>query len=209
MAQTVGHIAPKPDPESEPDPQLDQDQGQDSGCNSDPEQDLWLPPRRMRRYHLNKILAAVLFCVLFAGWMYFQWADPILRLLPMGLALITVLVTGVTVIGEINRSRGRQITLEIGHSEKGTPVLEVLTPEDKRRFELASVKRMVWQDGPDVIEEGDEPDTRGLWLFDSTQQVLAHIDENLLADEEEARDFIGWLRRRTKLPCKVEWPTVQ
>jgi hypothetical protein len=231
MAQTTGHIAPEPagEPGEKSNPADPSgncgDSGDNSGGSSGVGDHLWLPPGRMRRYHLNKILAAALFCALFAGWMFFQWANPIQRLLPMALAVITVLVTGLTVMSEITRARGRQITLKGGparsansakldtggaEADQGTPILEVMTPTDNRRFELASVKRMVWQDGPDLIIEEDEPNSqsRGLWFFDSAQQVLAHIDESLLADEEEARDFIGWLRRRTTLPCKVEWPQV-
>ena len=127
MAQTVSHLAPKPDPKPDQKP----------GQAPDPERHLWLPPRRMRRYHLNKIFAALLFCIMFASWMYFQWADPVQRLLPMGLAVITVLVTGTTVMGDINRSRGRQIALKtsVGRDGPGGPDesdLEIVTPQDKK-----------------------------------------------------------------------------
>jgi len=59
------------------------------------------------------------------------------------------------------------------------------------------VCRARWMDG--------EVSSHGLWLYGEAGRPLAHIDRAFLADQSEAREFLGWARRHAALSFPVAW----
>jgi len=165
----------------------------------DQERDLWLPPSRMRRYQRTKIIAATLFCLIFVSWLIAQWNDPTVWVICVALMGATVWVTTLTVVRDAQQIRDRQIAVRQG-------LLEITCETDHSTIELSSISRVVWRDKPSPSH--DDPDS-GLSFYDSAGHTLGRLDLFFLPDQNEARNFIGWLRRRVDLACKIEWPDAQ
>jgi hypothetical protein len=155
------------------------------------EHNLWLPPRHLRRYQRAKLLGGTLVVAIFAGWLYLQWSNLAMRLVAIALILATAWVVLSSMLADANRARGRQIAVE---GDK----LRVTRPEGETLVTLADAASAEWR---------DEPIGRaGLWLLDARGQSLAHLDAALLADQAEARVFLGWLRDRTGITLPTRWP---
>ena len=155
------------------------------------ETQFWLPPRKMLQYTRVRIIGGLLFGTIFAGWMVLQWSNPVMRFIAGGLILITAWVTVASVLTDRRRARGRQIAVEPG-------ALDIVTPTEHKRVHLADVHHAAWRE--------DSKTDSGLWLYDRAGNVLAHLDTAFLTDQAEARSFLGWARRHTDLPFKVQWP---
>ena len=152
---------------------------------------LWLPPRRMWQYTLVRIGGGLLFGITFVGWMILQGSNPVMRFIAGGLILFTAWITFASIRTDIKRSRGRQITLEPG-------AIVIDTPDHHHRIQLADIAYAQWR-------EQTEAEV-GLWLYDKAGNVLAPIDAAFLANQAEARTFLGWARQQTELPFAVRWP---
>ena len=72
------------------------------------------------------------------------------------------------------------------------------TPPSVQWLALTDVARARWRQ--------DEERTTGLWFYDPSGRILNHLDSIFLADQAEARSFLGWARRRVDVPFPVEWP---
>lgn len=153
------------------------------------ERGLWLPPRLMWRYQWYKAGGGLLVCAIFAGWLLIQWSSPGMRWLSMALIAGTAWIVAISIIEDRRRSRGRQIAARDG-------TITVTTPQSVTRVSLADVAEIRWQD--------DTPP--GLWLHGHSGEVLAHLDTDFLATQEEARSFLGWLRQQADLNVRVRWP---
>ncbi len=153
------------------------------------EKDLWLPPRQMRRYQRNKIIVGLLVSAIFVGWLTLQWSSPIMRLVSAGLVAVTLWTMIQSTANDRRRTNGRQVKVSDGQ-------WVVTTPDQVVQLRLADVAMARWRDD-------DDP---GLWLYDAAGQLLVHLDTDFLADQAEARNFLGWVRRQSEIPFDVEWP---
>ena len=152
---------------------------------------LWLPPHQMRRYQIGKTAASTVFVAIFVGWLLIQWSNPLMRWIATSLVLVTVWVTLTSVIKDHRRSRGHQLRLDGSR-------LWIKRPEGVQWLALTDVARARWRQ--------DEERTTGLWFYDPSGRILNHLDSIFLADQAEARSFLGWARRRVDVPFPVEWP---
>jgi hypothetical protein len=146
----------------------------------------------MRRYQLAKLVGGALILIIFAGWLVLQWSNLAMRVFAIVLMLVTLYVMCVSILGDRVRSRGRQIAIEHG-------TLRVTTPEATAAVLLSEIALAEWREEP--VEQA------GLHLLDPRGRGLAHIDTALLADEAEARAFLGWLRDRAGVTLKTRWPS--
>ncbi|MBI1336631.1 MAG: hypothetical protein GC164_06685 [Phycisphaera sp.] len=161
--------------------------------NTTPEEpDLWLPPRRMRRYQLAKVGGALVVTLIFVGWLVLQWSNPAMRYLTLALLAITLWVTLASILGDLARSRGRQLRIAGGK-------MTVKLGEQLTTISLEKIFRGQWRE--------DAYDTAGLWLIDQNGATLAHLDTGYLADQDEARAFLRWARQRAKFDFPIQWPT--
>lgn len=156
------------------------------------ERNLWLPPRGLRRYQLAKALGGALVLLIFAGWLFIQWSNLAMRWLAIALILITLYVVIVSITGDRRRARGRQISIE-------GQALNVTTPEGTASVPLPEVAMAEWSDQP--------PEDAGLRLLGPAGQRLVRVDHAFLADETEARAFVGWVRDRTGITLRTRWQT--
>ncbi len=143
----------------------------------------------MARYQWNKTIGGLLFASIFAGWMVIQWSSVAMRFVAGGLMVVTAWVTIASVVADVRRSRGRQLAVEPGR-------LIIESPGDRRVIDVTQVARAQWRNTPEPI----------LTLYDAEGVVVAELDAAFLADESEARTFLGWARQRTDLPFEVDWP---
>ena len=157
-------------------------------CN---DRNLWLPPARLRRYQRNKAIVGLLMAAIFAGWLVVQWANVLLRWVSLGLLLTTLWILIRSLVVDTQRSRNRQVMVDGRH-------LVVEGPARTQRALLAEVSVAHWYNQP--------PSQAGLWFYDHRGHVLAHLDSAFLADESEARAFLGWTRQRAKTQFQVRWP---
>ncbi len=153
------------------------------------EQNLWLPPARLRRYEWNKVIGGLLACTIFAGWLVLQWSNPVMRLVSLLLITVTAWVVVSSIRDDRRHSHGRQIALT--HD-----ILSITMPDATTPVRLADVALAQWRDD-------DQP---GLWFYGTDNRVLAHLDTDFLADQEQARRFLRWARQLTPLPFDVRWP---
>ena len=158
------------------------------------ERHLWMPPRRLRDYARARVLGAVLFSLIFVGWMIIQWSSPVMRYGSMVLIGITAWVTAVSVLGDLRRARARQVA--VNTTDPAT--LEITTPQGTTRVALKDVASAAWRES--TMEE------TGLWLYDGDGKLLAQIDGDTIVDQAEARVFLRWLRERVTVPFEVKWP---
>jgi hypothetical protein len=155
------------------------------------EQNLWLPPKRMARYQLIKLGGGLIMITIFVGWLVLQWSNLSMRWFALTLLTITTWVVVMTCINDRLRSRGRQLSIDSNHM--------VLTkPNEQIDITLSDVAYAQWRE--------DDMQTAGLWLFDRSDQELAHLDLDFLGDQDEARSFLRWARQRTDFSFEVRWP---
>lgn len=155
------------------------------------EGNLWLPPRRLVRYQLVKIVAAALLVCFFVAWLVLLWQVTPVRFLVLALVVVTVWVTVQSACSDVARSRGRQLEI------RG----EMLCGRHKNRnieIRLGEVSHAQWRERSD--------DELGLWLYDAGGNVLVHLDCGFFRTQAEARAFLAWLRRRAAGSFEVRWP---
>jgi len=150
---------------------------------------MWLPPNLMHRYQWNKVIGGLLVSVIFIGWLILQGSNPAMRILAITLIVVTCWVVIRSMLDDTRRNRGRQITLADG-------VMRITTPDGTSPIRLADVALAQWC-------QNDPP---GLWFYDQQHQPLAHLDTVFLADQTQARNFLGWARQHADLPFEVRWP---
>ncbi len=150
---------------------------------------LWLPPGRMKQYAIARIIGGVLFAAIFAGWMVIQWSSVTMRVTCAGLIALTAWVTAASVINDARRMRGRQV--EFLNDE-----LIVTLPEGESRLRLDAIATAEWNETADEF---------GLSFYDRSESRLARLDENIIADEGEARAFLRWLRTHVETKFDVRW----
>ncbi len=154
---------------------------------------LWLPPSRMARYQWNKVIGAAVMMIIFAGWMMIQWSNPVMRAASVGLVVVTGWVLWRSVATDRRRVRGRQLAVS-------DDALYITAPGSEARVALADIAAAWWRDP--FCEPADRA---GLWLYDASVRPLAHLDCTFLADQAEARAFLGWARRRADVHFRVDW----
>lgn len=164
----------------------------DVSAIADDQRVVWLPADAMTRYWRAKVVGGLLFATLFAGWLVIQWSNMVMRLLALSLLVGTVWMTWESIASERRRFVGRKVSVS---SED----LRIEQPEAVQEVKLARIDHMRW------IAEGNSERAAGLWWFDSASTALLHMDDQLLANEREARSFIGWLRQQTSLQAPVRW----
>lgn len=155
------------------------------------ERNLWLPPRRLRRYQAAKVATALLMAGIFAGWTVLQWNLPVMRGLALALLAVTGWVTFRSVVSDALRARGRQLAIESGS-------IVLVGPEGSTTVRVADIAAAQWRDEPS--------EQAGLTLLGRNGQTLARIDTVFLADQAEARSFLGWARNLTPMTFPVHWP---
>lgn len=153
------------------------------------EQNLWLPPRRLRRYQWAKMAGGLLLTATFSSWMILQGVNTAMGWAAGFLIGVTVWVVIKSTLDDHRRGRGRQIEIVDGR-------LLVTTPDRVTRANLADVTDAQWR-------SDNQP---GLWLYNQSGQTLAHLDRDFLMDQAEARSFLGWARKRVNMPFGVRWP---
>ncbi len=150
---------------------------------------LWLPPGRMRQYAIARATGGVLFAAIFAGWMVIQWSSVTMRIIAASLIALTAWVTATSIAGDARRMRGRQV-------EYLGDALLITTPDGELTVPLDAIARATWN------EEADSP---GLAFHDRNESCLVRLDENIIADEAEARAFLRWLRSHAETTFEVKW----
>jgi hypothetical protein len=161
-----------------------------------PQRTVWLPEDAMARYWRAKTVGGVLFAMIFLGWLVIQWSNPIMRWLAISLVLATAWMTWDSIRAERRRFVGRKISVTADD-------LRIEQADDTREVALSRVDHLQW------IDEGDAKRAAGLWCFDAQGNELLHMDQQLVANEREARSFLGWLRRETGLQAPVRWSTAR
>lgn len=151
-----------------------------------PQRVVYQPPALLARYQRAKLVGGLLFTAIFAGWLWLQWSNPWIRSLAVALVGLTAWITGASVLADRRRHAGRQIEL-------AGDALLVTTPEGTRWIALGQIDHAVWTDDGGMTFHGRDG------------RALAALDTALLADEEEARRFLGWLRRHAPTPWPVHW----
>jgi len=61
----------------------------EAGSRVADEGDLWMPPGRMWRYQIAKLVGGALVAAIFGGWLMIQWSNPVMRWLCIALIGIT------------------------------------------------------------------------------------------------------------------------
>ena len=151
---------------------------------------LWLPPRRLRSYICAKIAVSLIVGIIFVGWLWIQWSNPVMRIVAIALLIVTAWVLVGSILDDITRSRGRQLAID------GDDVL-VKLPTGETRFRQSHLHHAHWR--------SDDVESLGLWFFDADNQTLAHLDDGFAGDEAEARALVDWLRKHTQLQLPVQW----
>jgi hypothetical protein len=160
---------------------------------------LWMPPARLRRYQWSKLIGGALVGSIFAGWLVLQWSSPAMRVLAVALIAVTAWVVVHSWLTDARRARGRQVTLSRPTSGSGPISIRITEPGLDNTVPLERINRARWRD--------DQDSDAGLWLLGQNQEALVHLDLSFLADEVEARSFLGWLRRCSDAPIPADWPT--
>lgn len=156
-----------------------------------PRRVVWMPADRLRRYEWAKVVGAAFFVVIFSGWLFIQWSNPVMRTVAAVLLGLTALLTGGSILGDLRRSRGREVAVT-------GDALEIITPSGEARVPFAAVRGIRWR----------EDETPGLFFLGGDGQPLALLDLDFLQDQSEARAFMGWLRQHSSFRFDVQWPAV-
>lgn len=151
---------------------------------------LWLPPGPLRLYVWARVIGALLFATIFSGWILMRWSNPAMGYFAGTLVLITLIVTTRSLLIDHRRAKGRQIIL-------GAGLMTIRTYDCWVEVKLDDIGHAQWRE--------DHQSISGLWLFNRTGEIIAHIDREFLADQSEARAFLRWARRRTSRSFKVQW----
>ena len=162
-----------------------------ASSDTDTEADLFLPPRRLWRYQVNKLIVAVLVAATFTGWLILNWSNVWMRLLAAGLLVVTAYVTAKSIVTDLRRARGRQIALR---GER----LVITQPTGQADVSLDAIAEIHWRN--------DTSANLGLWLMDSEAAALAHLDERFVQDQREALAFLHWLREKAGRTFTTRWP---
>ncbi len=163
----------------------------DTAANPVPSIHRWLPPERMRRYQWAKVVGGVLVGVIFSGWLFLQWSNPVMRIVAIGLILMTAWIIASSIITDLHRSRGRQLSIE-------DDALIIETGSETSCIALDEISRAEWHEEP--------PERAGLLLLDSEGESMALIDRYFLADQTEALAFVHWARERAPFNFEIRWP---
>jgi len=163
-------------------------------ASTNDENNLWLPPRRMRQYQWMKVVGGLLIVMIFIGWLILQGSDPVIRTMTIGLIFVTLWVVVRSITDDQKRNRGRQI--EISNHQ-----LTVTLPHGTTTFSFSQVVDALWKD------DWQDDACPGLTFYNGDGQSLVHLDNDFLADQAEARRFLHWIREHTNLPFKVRWPS--
>lgn len=147
---------------------------------------LWMPPTRLREYQRAKFVGAILFTFIFGGWLVIQWSNSVMRYAMIGLIVVTQWTTLQSVLTDRRRSRGCQVVIYDG-------VIEVVVDGRRERVSVTDIARAEWR-------------LAGMSFFSQDGRLLLNLNEDILADEDEARAFLGWARKRTDLPFTIHWP---
>ena len=153
----------------------------------------WLPPQRLRRYQWHKAVTASLMVIIFAGWLTIQWSNPVARYVSIVLLVVTLWVMWRSMVMDDRQSRGRQVTIVDG-------MIEIATPDGRTQIRLGDISEARWFDPWEYPRE-----RAGLWLYDDSRQPLAYLDTGFLADQAQARAFLGWARWRADVNFDVSW----
>jgi len=152
---------------------------------------LWLPPGRLRLYAWARVIGALLFVIIFSGWILIRWSNPAMGYFAGILVLITLMVTTRSLLIDRRRAKGRQIIL-------GAGLMIIRTHDCWVEVKLDDISHARWMES--------HPSVSGLWLFNRIGESIAHVDREFLADQSEARAFLRWFRCRTSRSFKVQWP---
>lgn len=155
------------------------------------ESNLYLPPGRLRRYQISKLVGAIIVIGIFTGWLVLRWYHLPMRLLTLTLLAVTVYITVKSTVVDYLRARGRQLAIEDDH-------LVIQRRGERQTFALDDLVEIQWRE-----ERSDE---LGLWFVGRNDEALAHLEEGFVQDQREARALLGWLRRRTGRNWPVRWP---
>lgn len=156
-----------------------------------PRRVVWLPADRLRRYEWAKVVGAVFFVAIFSGWLFIQWSNPVMRVVASALLVLTATLTVGSIVGDLRRSRGREVAV-VGDE------LELITPSGVTRVPLAAVRAIRWR----------EDESPGLFFLGVGDKPLVVLDLDFLQDQSEARTFMGWLRQHSLARPDVQWPSV-
>ena len=143
----------------------------------------------MRRYQWYKVIGGGLMGAIFAGWLAVLGSSVALRTVGIGLIAVTAWVVVQSIRDDLARGRNRQLAITDGQ-------IRIHTPSGNTHVPLTDIAQACWQDNGDP----------GLWLYNHRGESIAHIDTTFLANQAEARMFLGWARRRAELPFPVRWP---
>jgi hypothetical protein len=154
---------------------------------ADADRVVYQPPQLLAKYERAKLIGGLLFAAIFAGWLWLQWSNPWMRVAAGALLLLTAWITASSIVTDLRRHQGRQIELA------GRALL-VTTPEGTCWIQLPDVAVAQWTDDA------------GLRFDRADGQTLGRIDLVTLADEDEARRFLGWLRQHAQVDFAVQWP---
>jgi len=110
-------------------------------------------------------------------------------------ALLLAVTTGWVSLAALTRDHRRGLDRQIRIDGLA---LHITTPQGAQRILLGDVAEAQWRQ--------DTSQQTGLWLFDCDGRVLGRLDEAFLADQDEARRFLGWARQRAPLAFPVLWP---
>ncbi len=148
---------------------------------------IYQPPQLLARYERAKVVGGLLFVAIFAGWLWLQWSNPWMRMLTGALLVMTAWFTVASILTDLRRHHGRQIEL-VGRA------LLVTSPQGTCWIELSDVEHAQWSDDA------------GMSFVRRDGLALGRIDLVTIADEDEARRFMGWLRQRANVGFNVRWP---
>lgn len=149
-------------------------------------------------YQWGKIATGILMALTFTGWMILQWSSPLARTAIASLILVTTWVVVSSVLSDARRMRGRELSLKPTVNDPHHLTLHITQPGDSQTLDLSQVSTAQWRD--------DTADDTGLWFYDDHNNPLAHLNNDFLADQAEARLFLRWLRTSSTTNFPVRWP---
>lgn len=159
----------------------------------------FLPPEKLARYQWAKAIGAAFFIVIFAGWLFIQWSNPVMRGVAIVLLLLTAWFTLRSIVGDAMRSHGRRIELTwSADADRNDAHLRITTPQSVMTVPVRDIHCAKWSE--------DDDSAFGLWLMDRHGQTLAHLDAWFVDHEEEARTFLNWARQHTRFDFPIQWP---
>lgn len=150
---------------------------------------VWQPVERIRRYQWMKIVVGCFLVGIFGLWLVVQWSNPLMRGVSLILMATTAWVVFASIRDDLARNWGRQVSVGDGR---------LWIQADGRQVEVV-FERV-------VLGRWREDDQPGLWFYDEGDVPIGHMDNEFLADQDEARAFLRWLRRGAGVRFEVRWP---